>query len=134
MENNYYRQQADKIGQAIIKSVNKDLKLDYTVNYGGRAISIENLDNSRSIWIWIRLGWNNDTCLCVISTVSLAPELQNRGYFTTIINALKDCKCIDNIMIENICSESMTRWCKKHRFKEYKNPYAFNSNYYWKNI
>lgn len=134
MGKNNYTKEAEHIGKLIVRSVENNLKLEYTVDYRGYAISIRNVVPNEDVYIWIRLNWRQDKCICNILTASFAPELQRKGYFTKIINTLKRCKYIQNICIQSVCSNEMHNWCKKHKFKQVVHPLVTVSDYHWKDI
>ena len=42
--------------------------------------------------------------------------MHRREIFTSIVNKLKTCKYIDNIIIQSVCSKEMYNWCIKNEF------------------
>lgn len=120
-----------KIGKVITKELqNNGIKCMFNAAYEGRALQI--YDTKTGLYMWIRIKYNNtyDSAKLDMSNIQIPPKYRRKGIFTKVINKLKRMDCVTNIKIENVITDEMEAWCKKHRFKV---TYECDiPSYYWK--
>lgn len=124
------------IAKCIVNSCKKrGFQCNYSIEYGGRAISIYSNDPETYVWIrLINLSNTSDMVMVEISNITLPERVRRNHIFTTIIQDLKNNKHVENIMISSVCTNEMYKWCKKHRFKSTGSMSVANLNFYWKDI
>lgn len=114
--------------EVIRRNVESSLKMGrifdrVTIENNGNALSCSGND----IRLWFRVFYDNSIGAynVEINTISLSDKLQRRGLFTLIWKRLNKCKYTNKLKIVSVCSESMHRWCIKHRLVT-----ENNSDYY----
>lgn len=108
-----------RIASLIAKELeNNEVKCSCHIPYGGRGIQFFNTNTGLYIWIRVKFGGSSDIAKLDIANIDLPPKYRRKGIFTKVINKLKRMNCVSNIKIENVLTDEMIAWCKKHRFKE----------------
>lgn len=105
-----------KASDSIIRAIKQILGNEHYVYqkvYSGKSILITSKYPENETRIYIRVVYTDYGFAADISNITLNPDIQHKGIFTSIVNKLKNSKSINQIWVSSVLTPAMHKACKK---------------------